>query len=213
MHEDSAAEQAAYRKRNKSKQLAVHFQSLLDVRATPPDLFAVLHQEFGFVTDVCALPHNTKCERFFSPEVNGLAQEWTGVCFMNPPYGREMGVWIKKGLDSARRGATVVCVIPSRTDAMWWHEYVMRASEVRFLRGRETFGGSENPAPFPTAIIVFRPDDETARFVSWTFERARKSGTTAIGAAPTSDEAVCDGELSDTADMADIAEDIQTSLS
>lgn len=175
MHEDSAAKQAAYRKRNKSKQLAVHFQSLLDVRATPPDLFAVLDQEFGFETDVCALPHNTKCTNYFTPEVNGLTQEWTGICFMNPPYGREMGVWLRKGLESARRGATVVCVIPSRTDCLWWHEYVMRASEVRFLRGRVIFGGSENPAPFPTAIVVFRPGDEIGRCVSWNFERSGKA--------------------------------------
>ncbi|RYZ85378.1 MAG: hypothetical protein EOP06_16380, partial [Proteobacteria bacterium] len=79
MHENDADKQRAYRKRKKSAHLAVHFQSLLDVRATPLDLFEALHQEFGFETDVCAMEHNTKCLNFFSPEVNGLAQEWRGV--------------------------------------------------------------------------------------------------------------------------------------
>lgn len=86
----------------------------------------------------------------------------------------------------------------------------MRASEVRFLRGRVTFGGSENPAPFPTAIIVFRLGDESARCVSWNFERVRKSGTAAVGAALSSNEAVDNGDnwgLSAAVEMADIAED------
>ena len=65
--------------------------SLIDVRATPPDLFAALDAEFHFETDVCALPGNAKCARYFSPEVDGLWQEWTGACFMNPPYGTQIG--------------------------------------------------------------------------------------------------------------------------
>jgi phage N-6-adenine-methyltransferase len=108
IYETDADRQRAYRKRKKAARLTVHFQSLLDVRATPLDLFNALDREFGFETDVCALPYNAKCARYFSPEVNGLAQEWQGVCFMNPPYGREMGAWLQKALESARAGATVV---------------------------------------------------------------------------------------------------------
>ena len=88
---------------------------------------------------------------------------------MNPPYGREIGVWLKKAYESATRadnGATVVCVLPARTDASWWHDYVMKA-EVRFIRGRLTFGGSKNSAPFPTAIVIFRPGMATGHCVGW----------------------------------------------
>lgn len=129
--------------------------------ATPRDLFDEYDAEFGFVTDVCAVPENAKCRRYFTPEQDGLAQEWTGACWMNPPYGRGIGAWIRKAWESAQAGATVVCLIPSRTDTTWWHEYVMRG-EVRFLRGRIYFeptygGGTGDRAPFPSAVVVFRP--------------------------------------------------------
>jgi phage N-6-adenine-methyltransferase len=157
IYQTNAEKQAAYRKRKKSARVTVHFQSILDVRATPADLFAVLDREFSFELDVCALPHNAKCRRYFTPATDGLSQEWQGACFMNPPYGRNIGDWLKKAYESAQAGATVVCLIPSRTDAAWWHDYVMRA-EVRFLRGRLCFGGSQSSAPFPSAVVVFRPN-------------------------------------------------------
>ena len=117
MHQNNAAKQAAYRKRKKAARIQVHFQSLLDVRETPQDLFAALDREFGFELDVCALSENAKCARFFTPEVDGLRQEWRGVCFMNPPYGNQLGRWLKKAWKSAQEGATVVCVLPARTDS------------------------------------------------------------------------------------------------
>lgn len=136
---------------------AVHFSSATDLWATPPDFFANLHAEFGFQIDVCAIPENAKCPWFFSPEENGLEQVWRGVCWMNPPYGRQIGKWVKKAHDSAREnGATVVCLLPARTDTRWWHEYVAHAADVRFVRGRLKFGGSRNSAPFPSAVVVFK---------------------------------------------------------
>lgn len=136
---------------------SIHFSSKTDLWATPPEFFAKLHQEFSFELDVCALPENAKCPSYFTPEDDGLAQEWRGVCWMNPPYGREIGKWVRKAVDSARAGATVVCLVPARTDTAWWHEYVTRASEIRFVRGRLKFGAAANSAPFPSAIVVFRP--------------------------------------------------------
>jgi len=85
IYKSDADKQAAYRKRKKSARLTVHFQSILDVRETPADLFAVLDREFSFDLDVCALPHNAKCPRYFTPATDGLSQEWQGACFMNPP--------------------------------------------------------------------------------------------------------------------------------
>lgn len=123
---------------------------------TPRDLFQTLDEEFGFELDVCALKENAKCNKYFSPEQDGLTQEWRGVCWMNPPYGRELSDWMKKAYDASRNGATVVCLVPSRTDTGWWHDYAAKG-EVRFLRGRLKFGGVSTPAPFPSAIVIFRP--------------------------------------------------------
>lgn len=136
--------------------LAVHFSSRTDLWATPLHFFAELHREFGFTLDVCALPENAKCTRYFTPEQDGLKQRWTGICWMNPPYGRRIGEWVRKAYESSREGATVVCLLPARTDTRWWHEYVKKG-EVRFVRGRLRFGEAATSAPFPSAVVVFRP--------------------------------------------------------
>jgi phage N-6-adenine-methyltransferase len=112
-------------------------------------------QEFAFDVDVCALPENAKVGRYFTPQENGLAQEWRGVCWMNPPYGRGIGAWVRKAYESAQDGATVVCLLPARTDTAWFHDYCQRG-EIRFLRGRLKFGGSKNSAPFPSMVVIFR---------------------------------------------------------
>ena len=133
------------------------FTSRTDEWETPQSLFDALNEEFNFETDVCAFPENAKCDHFFTPEMDGLSQDWTGVCWMNPPYGRKIGEWIKKAYESSVHGAVVVCLIPSRTDTKWWHDYCMKG-EVRFIKGRLKFGGSKNSAPFPSAIVIFRKD-------------------------------------------------------
>lgn len=137
----------------------VHFSSETDMWATPQDLFDKMNAQYNFETDVCAVAENAKCARYFSPEMDGLKQEWTGSCFMNPPYGRGIGVWVKKAYESSMWGATMVCLIPARTDTAWWHDYVMKG-EITFLRGRLKFGGHKNSAPFPSAIVVFSPNYE-----------------------------------------------------
>lgn len=124
------------------------FSSKTDLWATPQTFFDELNSEFGFDTDVCALASNAKCAKFFTPEVNGLTQEWEGVCWMNPPYGRGIGMWLKKAYESSQKGATVVCLVPSRTDTRWWHDYCMKG-EVRFIKGRLKFGG--------TAMLLLSP--------------------------------------------------------
>lgn len=139
------------------KNLSVHFSSKTGVWETPRQLFEKLDTEFNFTLDVCALPENAKCRRYFTPEADGLKQVWSGVCWMNPPYGREIGKWVEKAFESAKAGATVVCLLPARTDTAWWHTYVMEAFEIRFLRGRLRFVGAESSAPFPSAVVVFRP--------------------------------------------------------
>lgn len=130
----------------------VLFSSKSVVWETPQDLFDKLNAEFHFDLDVCALPENAKCKRFFTPEMDGLKQEWTGVCWCNPPYGRQIGKWVEKG---AKSFATVVMLLPARTDTKWFHEYIYNKAEIRFIKGRLKFGNSKNAAPFPSMIVVF----------------------------------------------------------
>jgi len=131
------------------------FSSATDNWATPQEVFDQLNAEFGFTLDVCATAENAKCERYFTPELDALLQVWQGICWMNPPYGRQIGRWIRKAYESSLQGATVVCLIPSRTDTAWWHDYVMRG-EIRFVRGRLYFNDGGGRAPFPSAVVVFR---------------------------------------------------------
>lgn len=146
----------------------VHFSSEDHTWETPRDFFAWLHQEFRFSLDVCATPETAKCDRFFTPDEDGLEQPWTGTCWMNPPYGRQIGDWVKKAWESARAGgATVVCLVPARTDTAWWNDWALRAAEIRFVRGRLKFSGSAANAPFPVALLVFRPGPEGNPRVLW----------------------------------------------
>lgn len=150
--------------------LKVHFSSKTDEWATPRLLFDDLNAEFGFEVDVCATPDNAKCPTFFTKDDDALAQRWEGVCWMNPPYGRQIGDWVRKACQSAQQGATVVCLLPARTDTQWWHRYCVHG-EIRFLEGRLKFGDGRNSAPFPSAIVIFRPPPPMSRF-RWTTMKA-----------------------------------------
>lgn len=127
---------------------------------TPQPLFDMLI-EFRFTLDVCASVDNAKCEHFFTEFHDGLKQDWSfNVCWMNPPYGREIKRWVEKARRASLAGATVVCLLPARTDVAWWHDDVeYGADEKRFLRGRLKFArsdGKRSQAPFPSVIVVFR---------------------------------------------------------
>lgn len=132
------------------------FTSRTDEWETPKDFFDTMNKEFHFNLDVCAARENAKCEKYYTKKEDGLSQQWHGNCWMNPPYGREIGKWMKKALEASKEGALVACLVPARTDTAWWHEYAMKG-ESRFIRGRLKFGGSQNHAPFPSAVVIFRP--------------------------------------------------------
>lgn len=132
------------------------FSSKTDLWETPQDLFDKYDTIYHFETDVCALTENAKCKRFFTPEMDGLKQEWTGVCWCNPPYGRQIGKWCEKAVKSF---ATVVMLLPARTDTKWFHDWVLPYGKIEFLRGRLKFGGCDNPAPFPSMIVIFEVKD------------------------------------------------------
>lgn len=122
----------------------VLFSSASDHWATPTEVYDALNQEFKFTDDPCPLGGN-----------GGLDRAWGGSTFVNPPYS-EIGAWIKKGAQEAQAGKTVVFLIPSRTDTKWWHEFVMTATEIRFIKGRLKFGGAKNSAPFPSCVVIWR---------------------------------------------------------
>lgn len=135
----------------------VHFSSATDMWATPQAFFDKLNAEYGFTLDACASHENAKCQFYFTKEVNGLSRKWSGVVWMNPPYGREIGDWMRKAYESSLSGATVVCLVPARTDTKWWHDYAMKG-EIDFIRGRLKFGNAKSHAPFPSAVVVFKPE-------------------------------------------------------
>jgi site-specific DNA-methyltransferase (adenine-specific) len=144
----------------------VLFSSRSEEWGTPWSLFAELDREFGFTLDPCATKYNAKCRRYYDVKVDGLKQDWAGErVFMNPPYGRQIGDWMRKARLEAAKGALVVCLVHARTDTRWWHENVEGiADEVRFIRGRLKYDcqwGTAFSAPFPSAIVIYRP--ETSR--------------------------------------------------
>jgi len=59
----------------------VLFSSATDLWATPQSLFDELNAEFNFNLDPCAIPENAKCQRYFTPQVNGLNQDWGGKMY------------------------------------------------------------------------------------------------------------------------------------
>lgn len=135
--------------------LAVATSSASDDWPTDPAVFAALAREFGpFDLDVCASPDNAKCPRFYTAADDGLTQPWEGRVFMNPPYGRTIGLWMRKARLAAADGALVVCLVPARPDTAWWRESKAEATLVRFYPGRLRFGPLDSPAPFPSALIV-----------------------------------------------------------
>ena len=140
------------------------FSSQSDEWETPQWLYDDLDLEFGFDFDVCATKENAKHIDYYDKEDDALSRPWycagngryPATCWMNPPHGRTISRWMKKAYEESQLGATVVCLIPARTDTKWWHEYALKG-EIRFLRGRLKFGGHKNSAPFPSAIVIFRP--------------------------------------------------------
>lgn len=128
---------------------------------TPQDFFDKLDLEFGFVLDAAATSKTAKCQRYYTPETDGLAQSWQcdGAVFCNPPYGRQLGKWVRKAWQEAQTGQTIVLLIPARTDTAYFHDFIYGKAEIRFLRGRLRFtdesGTATNSVPFPSMVVVY----------------------------------------------------------
>jgi len=137
------------------------FSSRSDEWETPQYVFDILMREFNFQIDVCATHQNSKCSEYFTKENDGLIKEWSPFrCWMNPPYGTNIKKWMGKALNESKKGALIVCLVPSRTDTKWWHEFAMKSGEIRFIEGRLCFGDGKQSAPFPSCIVIFYPEFE-----------------------------------------------------
>lgn len=132
--------------------------------ATPQRLFDKLNREFFFKLDVCATADNAKCGRYFSPEEDGLSQSWAieggynASVWMNPPYGKGIVAWLEKAHKTAGSGVRVVALVPGSTNPPWWHDWVMKSKEIRFIRKKVSFDGPIDGVPFwGSCIVVFGP--------------------------------------------------------
>ena len=134
---------------------------------TPPDLFAQLNAAHHFTLDAAASSSNALLPRFWTKEQDAFKQDWKGErVFCNPPYGRDLRYWIALFVNAVLiHGAQiVVALLPARTDTFAFHEFIYAKTytQIRFLRGRLTFGSPEDglplrPAPFPSMIVTFQP--------------------------------------------------------
>lgn len=133
--------------------------------ATPWNLFNVLNEEFNFALDAAASAENAKCSPYLTEDDDAFTVCWsdligTRAVWLNPPYGREIGDWIEKAYIESKKGCTVVCLVFCRSDTKWWHQWAMKAAEVRLIPGRVTFEGAQASAPAPSCVLVF---DESRR--------------------------------------------------
>lgn len=145
----------------------------IDNRATPPEVFDPLHERFRFTLDACALPHNAKLPRYFTPEQDGLKQSWYNESvWCNPPFSN-IRPWIEKAWDESVRTKCVVMLVPAnRTEQKWWQDLIepfrddrrlcRKRLRVEFLAGRTRFikvgadgvGANERP-PFGCCLLIW----------------------------------------------------------
>lgn len=138
----------------------VMFSSKSEMWSTPQDFFEKLNDEFHFTLDAAASDNNRKCFHYYTKKDDGLSKPWIGVVWCNPPYGREIGKWVKHAYNqSVIAKSTIVMLLPARTDTKWFHDYILGKAEIRFIRGRLKFGGSKNGAPFPSMVVVYRGNE------------------------------------------------------
>lgn len=128
-----------------------------DEWGTPKSFFQELNKEFHFTLDPCATNENHKCEKYFTKEQDGLKQNWSGhIVYCNPPYGKEISKWVEKAYNENKKGTFIVMLLPARTDTKWFHNYIYKKHEIRFLKGRLKFNDVKQSAPFPSMLVIMK---------------------------------------------------------
>lgn len=140
---------------------------------TPPELFRLYDEAYGFQLDAAASDENALCPNYFTAEDDALVQEWAPFrrVWLNPPYGKGIDKWMQKAYEESQRGCVVVCLVPARVDTQWWQDWVAGKSDVTFITGRLKFVKLEaanrnaaGTAPFPSALVTYVPHP-SLRFV------------------------------------------------
>ena len=155
-----------------------------DLQSTPLALFDRLDAEFHFALDAAAEddPEFHRCQRYFTPRDDGLAQSWAldddaSAVWCNPPYSK-VAPWIEKAAQEAMENAvTSVLLVMASTSLGWFRTAIEHADEIRFIIGSLTFGpGNTNRAPFGSALLIFRPEQRTPghAYLTW-MERDEKN--------------------------------------
>ena len=130
------------------------------VASTPKEFFEKLSSIFNFTLDVCALPENAKCKDYYTPDDDGLSNPWRGGVWCNPPYGREISTWVKKGYEESRKDYNnfVLMLLPARTDTKWWWDWVQGKAQLFIVKGRIRFNEGSAGAPFPSVLALYMKD-------------------------------------------------------
>lgn len=135
---------------------------------TPDELFRYLNKIFRFEIDLAANRENAKCQRFIGEEMDSLAIDWGAfrgqTCWLNPPYGKNLGSWMHKCVEAKNKGVTVVALVPVRSDTIWWNVSVKGHAVVLPIQGRIKFKGGASCAPFPSCIVIYFGKDASCRF-------------------------------------------------
>lgn len=124
---------------------------------TPSEVFDYFNNIFSFTLDAAASANNTKCEHFYTEQVNSLDRDWRGRVWLNPPYGRSIAKWVKKARTESSKGALVVCLLKHATETKWWDDIIDSNATVFRIRGRVKFSNCGINAPFPAVAVIFWP--------------------------------------------------------
>ena len=127
---------------------------------TPQWLFDHFDRIFNFELDVCASDTNTKCDAYFTMEDimedSALESPWLKANWMNPSDGKEINKWVEKAYNEGLDNNLVVCLLPARTHAKWWHDYVMKADAIHYIKGMFKYGNqTDNSVQFPSCVVIF----------------------------------------------------------
>lgn len=124
---------------------------------TPPELLRSLEKEFGkFEMDPCPYPRPAWYD--------GLLDEWSDPCFVNPPFlvrdGGPIPKWLRKGVEEWKKGKTIIFLIPAMgywkvlPDLNFGNVEVRMLGRMKFL-GCKTQKVGENP-PHDSILLILK---------------------------------------------------------
>jgi len=142
--------------------------------STPIKLFNFINKEFNFNLDVCASPENYKCKKYFTLELDGLKQDWNGICWMNPPFNKDLKKWVLKAYSESKKNNSIVCcLIPVRSNTIWWKDVCLE-TEIRFIIGEVNFNDLERGLWLPMCFMIFGTNKK-GQFSYIDYKKIRKS--------------------------------------